>query len=92
MKKGYENNNVVPIGKGVKSSMTFIPHADRVEFDSQFSIHKVGAINLASNMQPYLEFKRAERRANNLTKLQELNARLLTKKMSSVTTQKGEEV
>ena len=42
-------------------------------------------------MKPYLEFKRAERRAKNLTKLQELNARLLTKKMSSVTTQQGDE-
>jgi hypothetical protein len=90
MKKGFENNNVVPIGKGVKSSMTFIPHADRVEFDSQFSIHKVGAINLASNMQPYLKFKRGERRAEALSRLQEVKARLLTKKMSSVTTQNGE--
>tara|TARA_R100000951_G_scaffold78978_1_gene67009 strand:+ start:29 stop:301 length:273 start_codon:yes stop_codon:yes gene_type:complete len=90
MKKGFENNNVVPIGKSAKSSMTFIPHADRVEFDSQFSIHKVGAINLASNMKPYLEFKRAERRAKALSRLQEVKARLLTKKMSSVTTQKGE--
>jgi len=90
MKKGFENNNIVPIGKGAKSYMTFIPHPSRVEFDNRFSIHKVGAINLASNMKPYLEFKRGERRAKALSRLQEVKARLLTKKMSSVTTQKGE--
>jgi len=90
MRKGFENNNVVPIGKGVKSSMTFIPHEDRVAFDKEFSIHKVGALNLRANTLPYLEFKRDERKAKGLSKLQELQARLLTKKMSLVATQQGE--